>query len=130
MGQPQIFVQRFPEGGGKKRISIEGVASRYPKWSASNALVFITNTSAEEQPIYQWFSAGYSIENESIHWEHPQLWSDQPAQEFQYDLHPDGQRLLVRSPVANLDEGKEQAFDHVVLFEHFFEYLRTQVPPR
>jgi dipeptidyl aminopeptidase/acylaminoacyl peptidase len=131
LGQPQIFVQRFPEGGGKKRISIDGIASYNPRWSGiSGELHFITHTGGDEQPIYQWFSAGYSIENESIRWEQPQLWSDEQSQEIQYDLHPDGQRQLVRSPVADPDEEKEQLFDHVVLFENFFEYLRTQVPLR
>lgn len=52
------------------------------------------------------------------------------SEESQYDLHPDGQRLLVRRPVEDLDEEKGQTFDHVVLFENFFEYLRVQVPPR
>ena len=42
-----------------------------------------------------------------------------------YDLHPDGERLLVRN-VADIND-TEQTFDHVVLFENFFDYVREQL---
>ncbi len=43
-----------------------------------------------------------------------------------YALHPDGERVLVRT-IADANE-VEQTFDHVVLFENFFEHVRKQVP--
>jgi len=42
-----------------------------------------------------------------------------------YDLHPDGQRLLVRKLAS---DATEQNFDHVVLFQNFFDYLQEKVP--
>lgn len=43
-----------------------------------------------------------------------------------FDLHPDGDRILVRKLVQ--EEGTEQTFDHVVWVQNFFDYLREQVP--
>jgi hypothetical protein len=70
---------------------------------------------------------GYSPEGDSFIPGRPIPWAGAIYRGFYggIDLHPDGERLLVR-PRA---EGEvAPIYDHVVLFENFIDYLREQVP--
>jgi len=129
-GEFQVFVQRFPGGGGKQQISVEGIASGWPTWSGTGLeLIFSTQVMSDSREL-QIFVADYRVDGTSFIPDRPIPWQggtfyargpDTPS----YDLHPDGTRLLVRRLA---DDKSEQNFDHVVLFENFFDYLREQVP--
>jgi Tol biopolymer transport system component len=130
-GRMQVYVCSFPDGGAKKRISIEGFASRVPLWSqTSQELIFATREKSDSKE-WQIFSAKYRVENRTFIPERPVRWeggttdgSGYPS----YDLHPDGKRLLVSKHLENESQEAEQTFDHVVLFDNFFDYLRDRVP--
>jgi serine/threonine-protein kinase len=124
-----IYTRRFPEGDGLKQISIEGLGSGWPVWSrTSDELLFGTMLPGMGRER-QVFIARYRIEGENMIPERPVRWEG--ATYFDrngaggYDLHPDGQRLLVRKLAG---DAPEQNFDHVVLFQNFFDYLREKVP--
>jgi len=76
--------------------------------------------------------ATYSAEGESFEASKPRLWSEvkiwtSDRQSFSdYDLHPDGERFVVKMAA---EEQVEQKRDKVVLIENFFELLRQEVRP-
>ena len=129
-GQYQVFVRSFPDGDGKKQVSVEGLGSAWPFWSATDQeLIFATAVKPDSTEM-QIFTAKYRIDEGEFMPERPVRWEGASAPmrylDTSYNLHPDGQRLLVSSVVDVNDA--EQAVDHVVLFENFFGYLREHVP--
>jgi serine/threonine-protein kinase len=128
-GQFKIFVRSFPGGGGKKQISIEGISSGWPTWSQTDQeLIFATNETPGSTDR-QIFTAKYRVDEGEFIPDRPVRWEGGTASaagyHTVYDLHPDGERLLVRKLVE--EEDTEQTFDHVVLFENFFDYVREQL---
>jgi hypothetical protein len=129
-GQYHVFVHSFPEGDGKKQISVVGIGAAWPLWSSPHQeLTFFTKETPEpgEGQIYTSMfrtEAGAFMADRPVRWEDTQV--APPGNKNTYDLHPDGERLLVKS-LADVNDTK-QVFDHVVLFENFFDYLREKVP--
>ena len=78
---------------------------------------------------YQIFTVKYRIDEGVFIPDRPVRWeggtTSYSPNSTDYDLHPDGERLLVRS-VADVNE-PEQTIVHVVLFDNFFDYLREQL---
>jgi serine/threonine-protein kinase len=131
-GQNQVFVRSFPDGGGKRQVSYEGLGSVMPVWSpACQELIFGTDGFAGQGEL-QLFTAGYRAEAGTLTVDRPVRWegaiSSGSSYDTDYDLHPEGERLLVRRVVDVND--MEQTVDRVVLFENFFEYLEKQMSSR
>jgi Tol biopolymer transport system component len=128
-GQYQVFVRSFPDGGGKKLISIEGLDSFGPVWSKTNQELIFATSEISGSREWQIFAAKYSVDEGAFKPERPVRWQDGTASQFNNktfcDLHPDGERLLVRR-LAGVNDA-EQIVDRVVLFENFFDYVREQL---
>ena len=130
-GQYQVSVREFPDrGGGPERISMVGVRSDSPQWAPkSQELLFATDEIPNSWEC-QIYTATYRVEEGKFIPGNPVRWKGGTAYNMRssttYDLDPDGTRILVRKLFH--EEGTEQTFDHVVLFENFFDYLREQVP--
>ncbi|MCH8218414.1 MAG: PD40 domain-containing protein [Planctomycetes bacterium] len=105
--QYQVFVRSFPGGGGKKQISIEGLGSGWPTWSPTNQeLLFYTAETPGSREM-QIFTVKYRIDEGVFIPDRPVRWEGGTAFEViyrtTYDLHPDGERLLVRKLVEEED---------------------------
>jgi serine/threonine-protein kinase len=130
-GEDQVYVRPFPSGGGKTQVSLPGTSNTMPIWSRNGSeLIFATRSEGGDGNAGAWqvFRVEYSIEQNSFIPGHPAPWKGAIYHGHFYggiDLHPDGERLLVRS---RADGAVAPAFDRVVLFENFVDYLREQVP--
>jgi hypothetical protein len=70
------------------------------------------------------------VEGDSFLADPPELWTKGPVDQLipdnmTYDLHPDGQRLVVKKAAT---EKKEQDLESVVFIQNFFDYLKEKVP--
>jgi len=127
-GEFQVYVRPFPSGGGKKQVSLPGTNSRMPIWSSNGAeLLFATRLDDDDRDAWQVFTVDYSFEGDTFIPERPVPWEGAICHggNTTISLHPDGRRLLVRTPA---DAEIKPVYDHVVLFENFIDYLREQVP--
>ena len=113
---------------GKKQISIEGQGSVWPIWSQTTQELIFTTQETSGSRERQIFTAKYRVDEGIFIPDRPVRWEGGTASQLAYrtiyDLHPDGERLLVRKLV---EEEAEQTFDHVVLFENFFDCVREQL---
>ena len=122
-GTPQIFVRAFPDRGGKWQISDSG--GRYPEWSRNGRELFFRNDDG------QIAVAAYTVKGDSFVADKPRIWSEKRlANAFNggsnYNLAPDGKRAVVFAPVGV--PAAQQAQNHVIFLENFFDELRRKVP--
>ena len=129
--QDEVYVRPFMKNGPPEQVSIGGIASYRPIWANSTKeLVFATmeRVNSMESQVY---IASYQVANSAFIPGDPVPWPGgtfyQRTKETSYDLHPDGKRILVRK-LSEIETNEQQTFDHVVLFENFFNYLREKLP--
>ncbi len=112
-----------------KQISIEGLGSSEPTWSQTNQELVFSTMETSGSSEWQIFTAKYRVDEGEFIPEKPVPWEGGTASHLPfstyYDLHPDGERLLV-SRLADVND-IEQTFDHVVVFENFFDHVREQL---
>jgi serine/threonine-protein kinase len=74
--------------------------------------------------------ARYRIDGDTFNAEQPHRWSDvkltNPFTEPNFDLAPDGSRILAVLPAAG--EEPQISRDHVIFLENFLDELRRRVP--
>ena len=126
-GKDQIFVRAFPGApsgpGGKWQISNSGGMN--PEWSRTARELFFRTTDN------QIGVAAYTVRGDSFVADKPRLWSEKPlaqtlANGSNYNLAPDGRRFVVFLPVEAPEA--QQAQNHVVFLENFFDELRRKAP--
>jgi len=124
-----VFVRSFPSGGGKEQISIEGLGSSWPTWSQTNQELIFSTSEIAGSGEREIFTVKYRIDEGVFIPDRPVRWEGGTAFEATYstpfDLHPDGERLLVRK--REEEDDTDQTFDRVILFENFFDYVRQQL---
>ncbi len=121
-GTDQIFVRAFPDSGGQWQISDSG--GSYPEWSRNGRELFF-RTADNQIAVAAYTAKGHSFVSFK-----PRLWSEKPltqtlANGSNYNLDPDGKRIVVFSP----DKAPEtqQAQNHVIFLENFFDEVRRRV---
>ena len=125
-GRREIYVRELAT---ERVIQVSTRGGMEPSWSrTSNELFFITQ---EEVNSNEWqvYVTTYEVDDDGeFSPGTPVKWVGGTGED--YDLHPDGQRLLVRklAEVEDGEDNEQQTFDHVVLFQHFDEHLRQLVP--
>jgi len=119
-GKFEVYVRAFPAPssgqGGKWQISNNGGAA--PRWSRTgHELVY--------QAGDQIMAARYSVKGDTFVPDKPRVWIAKLGG-TQWDLAPDGKRVVVLTPVDSPQASKP---DHEVVFlENFFDELRRRVP--
>ncbi len=121
-GRYEVYVRPFPGPGGKWQVSTVG--GRLPTWSRSRRELFYHG---EDERI---MVAVYTVEGSSFHAEKPRVWSPglvplRGGAARTYDLHPDGERIVVLKASGDEAEAKR---DRVVLIQNFFDELRRIAP--
>ena len=114
-GRIQVFVQRFPEGGGKVQVSNAGGFA--PVWAPSgDRLYFQSGSSLMVAPVLE---SGERLvaEPPRVLFDGPYLSGDSATH---YDVHPDGQRfLMIRTAEP------EEPPPHFVVVLDWFEKIRA-----
>lgn len=130
-GTQQIYVQNLQAGSASRQVSIGSQESRHPLWSSETSeLVFATQLSefqvpwrADRKNEMQVYTVKYEAEENSFRTEAPVPWKG-GLSAGRFELHPDGQRLLVRRPFT---DGSIQTGRHMVLFKGFETFVRSQL---
>jgi len=123
-GNFNVYVRSFPGSGGKWQISTGGAS--LPKWSHTSKELFFRT---ENNRI---MSAAYKESGGSFQPDKPQFWSpgqftDLGGSINDFDLHPDGKRLLVlKAPPAS----EAQPSGGISFIFNFFDELRSKSPTR
>jgi serine/threonine-protein kinase len=123
-GTFQIYVRAFTDKGGKWQISNAG--GGYPMWSRTGHDLFF------ETLDNRLMAAAYTVKGDSIAADKPRVWSDKQLggrvnNLRNFDLAPDGKRIVALMP-ATESKGSQEAQNHVVFLENFFDELRRKVP--
>jgi len=97
----------------------------------SSALLKLASSAAHEAIAdLQRAIVNYTAKGDAFTSEKPRLWTDQSIAEVgtarNYDLHPDGKRIVALMPVETPEAQKAQ--NHVIFLENFFDELRRKVP--
>jgi serine/threonine-protein kinase len=120
-GEFEIYMRPFPGPGGKWQISTSG--GRYPKWSHTSKELFYRTLDSKIMV------APYSVSGESFIPGKPQLWSPGQFTErlgsVNFDVHPDGKRVLVLKAPASKEDSAASKFTFVF---NFFDELRRKAP--
>ncbi len=121
-GSFQVYVRAFPDKGGKWQISNSGGA--YPVWSRNERELFFRN---EDNQI---MVSSYTVKGDSFVADKPRVWSEKRigivGQTANYDLAPDGKRIIALMPVETAEAQKAQ--NQVIFLENFFDEVRRKVP--
>jgi hypothetical protein len=75
-------------------------------------------------------AAAYAVKGDSFVADTPRVWSDRQiagASSLNIDLAPDGKRIVALMPATESKDAQE-AQNHVVYLENFFDELRRKVP--
>jgi serine/threonine-protein kinase len=117
-GRSEVFVRAFPGPGTAWQVSSSG--GWVPTWSKNrNELLYLS-------PDSHVMVVSYTVEGNTFRSGSPAKWSDQPINgrpgPRPFDLHPDGERLVVSGDVAAAPH-----MDKVVLVSHFFDDVRRRL---
>jgi hypothetical protein len=121
-GNFEVYVRPFPGPAGKWQISTSGAS--LPKWSHIRKELFFRT--ANNRIMF----TGYTGSGGSFHPEKPQFWSpgqytDLGGSINDFDLHPDGKRLVVLKAPATTEV---QPSNQISFILDFFDELRHKVP--
>ena len=122
-GTPQVYVQAFPDGHGKRQIS--GDRGAYPAWSRNGRELFFFWPLG---PHAHLMVAAFEAHGDSFVAGSPRVWSERvpkyfPAMKF-YDPAPDGKSIVALMPA----DTPEEPHGHVTFLLNFFDELRRRVP--
>jgi dipeptidyl aminopeptidase/acylaminoacyl peptidase len=116
-GKPEVYLERFPEGGGRVQLSSDG--GRHPRWAPDGTRIYYTETTRRMMVVDV-------VLGDSAVPSRPQfLFEGRYATEAErnYDVHPDGDQLLM---LRSADPDADQLRLHVVL--NWFDILNDLAP--
>ena len=120
-GDMEVYVQRFPDGGQRQRISTSGGVK--PLWSPDGGTLYYVRQNAvmsvlvETEPTFTRDTPTVLFEADN---------SLEPNTQGLQDIHPDGQRFLALTPEGA--DGESAAQSHLILIQNWFQELTERVP--
>jgi serine/threonine-protein kinase len=121
-GSPELYVRPFPAtGGGRWQISSGG--GLYPRWSPSGHELLYETIDNRIMAVEYTVDAGSFIAGRR------RVWSEKPlfyTGSSNFDLAPDGKRLVVFSPIEAA--AGEKGSVHVTMLLNFFDEVRRKLP--
>ena len=121
-GANEVYVQAFPDGHGKQRIS-SGVGT-YPAWSRTGHELFFYDGVQNRL-----MAASYQEQGDSFVADRPRVWSENGPAHFgttrSYDPTPDGREIVTLVSADTLQEPHAR----VIFLLNFFDELRRRLPP-
>ena len=108
----------FPRPDTRWHVSTSG--GETPTWSRRRRELFYLSPDSHVMTV------SYTVEGDMFRANPPRKWSDRPISERlgvrSFDLHPDGDRIVVSGDVASRTE-----VDRVVLVSSFFDEVRRRL---
>ncbi len=121
-GINQVYVRAFPDKSGKWQISNSG--GSLPMWSRTGHELFFETLDRHIMVT------AYAVKGDSFVADKPRMWSDKqlgdPANRKNFDLAPDGKRIVALMPVETAEAQKAQK--QVTFLMNFSDELRRKVP--
>ncbi len=94
-GKPEVYVQRFPEGGGRQQVSVNG--GRQPRWSRdAGELFYLEGETLMAVPVTTGLRFSPGIPRPLF--KAPSLFRQQGEVRRTYDVSADGRRFLLAEP--------------------------------
>ena len=120
-GTTEIYVLAFPDGHGKRQISVDG--GSYPLWSHNGHELFFWSGAKRHLMVADFEERGDSFVAGA-----PRVWSEQVPVSFAatkfYDPAPDGKHVVALMPA----DTPEEPHDRLIFLLNFFDELRRRVP--
>jgi len=120
-GTSEIYVRAFPDKGGKWLISNSGGVVAV--WSPNGRELFYRT------PDERIMVVTYTVKGDVFVADRPRFWTDTRMAETgtgqNFDIAPDGKRLLVLMPVEAPDERRAQ--NQVIFLQNFLDEIRRRV---
>jgi serine/threonine-protein kinase len=119
-GKYEVYVRAFPDRGSKWQISNAGGA--YPIWSSNGRELFFRTDDNRIMVVT------YATKTDSFVPDKPRVWSNMQLADFgvvgmsNYDVAPDGKRIVGLMPVA------QQSQNHVIFLMNFLDELQRKAP--
>ena len=121
-GTQQIYVLGFPDGHGKRQISVDRGGD--PEWSRDGHELFFRERGVGRRLMV----AAFEARGDSFVAGRPRVWSEQvPAflsATKSYDPAPDGKSIVALMPA----DTSEEPHDRMIFLLNFFDELRRRVP--
>ena len=129
-GGYEVYVQRFPEGGGRQQVSVSG--GHTPRWSADGQSLTYVRSAPVGLPgaVTRVSVAGGAGESEPLTFGNPvdlfpYTYFAQPGGQWWFDMTPDAERfLMITGGPAFAVQGVQQ----LIVVQNWFEELRRLVP--
>jgi hypothetical protein len=119
-GKDEVYVRAFPPPssgqGGKWQVSNNGGGE--PRWSRNGHELLYRSGN-------QIMAVSYTVKGDTLVAESPHLWIAKLGG-TDWDLAPDGKRVLVVTPVESAEAPKQE--HEIVMLQDFFDELRRRVP--
>ena len=122
-GANEVYIRSFPNPGERTPVS-QGVGLR-PRWSPDGDTVYYWRP--EGQGTFTFMAARIQRQPTPVVISRDSLFTREP---IDYDLHPEGDRLIVaqNASTATVPENADSEPDRLILVQNFFEELRQVVP--
>ncbi len=127
----QVSVVDFPSGSNLVSASVQAVHASSPVWSQeSNELLFLERgNDPANRGRWQVMVCPYQVDDQGWHLGAPTVWkggiADNHYTDSEYDVHPDGDRVLVRR--RNLAAENDPSFQNLYLINDVNEFLRRRI---
>ncbi len=128
-GSYEVYVQRFPDGGGRQQLSVGG--GHTPKWSSDgHSLTYIrSQPSGPSVAVTRVSVTGGAGASEPLTFGNPvdlfpYNYFAQAGGQWLFDMTPDGERFLMNTGPGGVVTGGQQ----LILVQNWFEELRRLVP--
>jgi serine/threonine-protein kinase len=120
-GDYEVYVQRFPRGGGRRKISEGGGV--YPKWSPNGHELLYREENRSVMVV------DYQLSGDAFVAGKPHVWSATPTRSIapsdSWDLDPKGDRAVA---IPVLDAMPNAGPPKVAYLLHFFDEVRRKAP--
>ena len=120
-GRAEVVVRGFADPGARWPVSTSG--GRFPRWSQARGELLFTDLGLHIM------AAGYAVEGNSLRVDKPHLWSPPQlrigSQRQDYDLHPDGHRVVFAGLQQNPAGTEPNSVNMIV---NFADELRRIAP--
>jgi len=119
-GGRDVYVRAFPGAQGQRRVSASGSGSE-PRWSPDGRRLYYANYAGDPDTVLVvdvQMEPTFSVSSPEVVW---------VGQLVDYDVHPDGARVLIAERVLDEDEDGEPEPTRIVVVLDWFDLIRDRL---
>ncbi len=107
------------------KVSNHQVAAATPYWTEQDELIYMIPATSGLSGEYELSIVQTTIKEQTISFGNPELWKHAISHGVSFSINPEGSRVLIHKR----EEGQKPVHrDHIVLFQNFEDYVRTEIP--